>query len=88
VLQLDDGEGAEHPRQIVAGIASINAPENIDRTEVVIVANLRTAKLKGHLSNGMLLAAKAEGKLVLVTVSEEIAPGASSGNTKLFSNSY
>lgn len=55
VLQVDIGEA--RPRQIVAGIASRFDPDAlIDRT-VVIVANLKPAKLRGQLSEGMVLAA-------------------------------
>jgi tRNA-binding EMAP/Myf-like protein len=44
---------------------------------IVVVANLKPAKLRGELSEGMLLAAvDGEGKLGVVTVAEEIAPGA------------
>ena len=44
---------------------------------VVVVANLKPAKLRGELSEGMLLAAVGnDGKLGVVTVEEEIAPGA------------
>ena len=47
--------------------------------KIIIVSNLQPMKLKGHPSNGMLLAAKAGGKLVLVTVAGEIATGATVG---------
>ena len=48
----------------------------IGRT-VIVVANLQPAKLMGHESRGMLLAASdANGKLVLVSTSEEIVSGA------------
>ena len=43
------------------------------------VANLKPAKLRGELSEGMLLAAKADGKLKLIAVDGEIASGATVG---------
>ncbi len=78
-LQLDDGHGVDAPRQIIAGIAEHYAPDDLIGRKIVIVANLKPAKLKGVLSNGMLLAAKAGGKLVLVTIAADIANGASVG---------
>jgi len=79
LLQLDDGNGVEHPRQIVAGIAEHYEPEKLIGQKIIIVANLQPVKLRGNESNGMLLAAKADGKLVLVTVSADISNGASVG---------
>jgi methionyl-tRNA synthetase len=79
LLQLDDGDGAEHPRQIVAGIAEFYSPDVLIGQKVVIVANLKPTKIRGNESNGMLLAAKADGKLVIVTVASDISNGASVG---------
>jgi len=55
VLQVDAGEPT--PRQIVAGIANKFAPEALVGRTIIIVANLKPAKLRGVESNGMLLAA-------------------------------
>lgn len=52
-LQVNDGDGS---RQIVSGIAPWYKPENLIGKKVVIVANLKPAKLCGEMSNGMLLA--------------------------------
>ena len=73
VLQVDIGE--ESPRQIVAGIAGAYTPDQLIGKRVVVVANLKPAKLRGVLSNGMLLAAGAGDIEGLATVVEEIAPG-------------
>jgi methionyl-tRNA synthetase len=43
---------------------------------LVIVSNLKPAKIRGVESNGMLLAAKSGKKLVLITTDDDIAPGA------------
>jgi methionyl-tRNA synthetase len=64
------------PRQIVAGIAQHYAPETLVGKSIIVVANLKPAKLRGELSEGMLLAAKADGKLVLLTVDQDIPSGA------------
>lgn len=53
-IQVDDGTST--PRQIVSGIAPWYKPEDLIGKSVVIVANLKPAKLCGEMSNGMLLA--------------------------------
>jgi methionyl-tRNA synthetase len=73
-LQLDLGELGK--RQIVAGIANYYEPENLIGKKIIIVANLKPAKLMGIESNGMLLAAKINDKLVLLTTDGDIEPGA------------
>jgi methionyl-tRNA synthetase len=75
LLKIDVGE--EEPRQLVAGIAQYYSPENLIGKEIIIVANLKPAKLFGYLSQGMLLAAKDGEGLSLLTPSEERKPGAS-----------
>lgn len=69
VLQVDIGE--ERPRQIVAGIASRFAPDDLVGRTVVVVANLAPAMLRGVQSQGMILAAGAEQVIDLVTVAAE-----------------
>jgi methionyl-tRNA synthetase len=73
-LQVDLGE----LRQIVAGIGSAYAPEDLIGKNIVVVSNLEPAKLMGIESNGMLLAATdADGKLSILTLDrDDIAPGA------------
>ena len=71
---------APEPRTIVAGIAEHYAPAALIGQRVIIVANLKPAKLMGIPSHGMVLAAKeqlADGseKLVLATVAGSIALG-------------
>jgi methionyl-tRNA synthetase len=65
-------------RQVLAGIALAYTPEELIGRKVVIVANLAPRKMRGLESNGMLLAASvgADGKPVLCTFAEDIAPGA------------
>ena len=71
VLTVDIGE--ESPRTIVAGIANKFSPEELVGRQVVVVANLKPAKLRGIESQGMLLAAG--GKEVIDLVSVNAAPG-------------
>ena len=65
-------------RQVLAGIATSYAPEELVGRKVVVVTNLAPRKMRGVESNGMLLAASAgpDGKAVLCTFAEEIPAGA------------
>ncbi|HEB60653.1 MAG TPA: methionine--tRNA ligase subunit beta [Phycisphaeraceae bacterium] len=78
-LQLDDGSG--EPRQICAGIKAYYNPEELVGKSIVIVANLEPRKLRGEISQGMLLAASSppdeneERNVVLLTLDREIPPG-------------
>jgi len=73
-VELDAGEGEK--RQVVAGIAGHYRPEELIGKRVLFVANLKPVKLRGVLSQGMLLAANGEdGKLALTTVDRDISPG-------------
>jgi methionyl-tRNA synthetase len=62
-------------RTIVAGIAEAYEPEALVGKTVVIVANLKPAKLMGIESNGMVLAASPEGGQPIVLSAEPAAPG-------------
>jgi len=75
LLRLQVNLGGE-TRQIVAGIAQHYAPEVLVGRKIVMVANLKPAKIFGVESQGMLLAAKKEGKLVIVTPDGDIPAGA------------
>jgi methionyl-tRNA synthetase len=66
---------APEQRTIVAGIAEHYAPEDVVGKQVIIVANLKPAKLMGVESHGMVLAAKDNDKLFLSAVATEVAPG-------------
>jgi methionyl-tRNA synthetase len=65
-LQLDLGPLGK--RCILAGIAKFYSPENLIGRKIVVVANLEPAKLMGHESQGMLLAASSEDGTSLVIV--------------------
>ena len=70
-LEVDIGDR----RTIVSGISGSYTPDDLVGKQVIIVANLKPAKLMGVLSQGMLLAA-AEGKSVTVaTLDKEVKPG-------------
>ncbi len=75
LLKLKVKVGDEE-RQIVAGIAKSYSPEEMIGKKVVIVANLKQAKLMGQVSEGMILAAeKKEGKLEVLTLSDLVESG-------------
>ena len=77
LLHLTVDIGEPQPRTIVAGIAEAYMPEQMLNRKVVIVANLQPRKLKGILSNGMIVAASVEGgKPVLAGFHEDIPVGA------------
>jgi methionyl-tRNA synthetase len=71
-LQLDLGT---ERRQVVSGIAEYYRPEELVGQKVLCVANLKPVKLRGELSQGMILAASEGGRLVLATVSGDIPNG-------------
>jgi methionyl-tRNA synthetase len=66
-LQVDTGE----PRQIVAGIGQAYAPEDLVGKLIVVVANLKPAKLMGVESQGMLLAATDDSGVPVVLMPEK-----------------
>ena len=77
-LKVDLGNG--DVRSLVAGIAQQYAPEDVIGKTIVVVANLMPAKIAGFESCGMLLAAKSENSLKLVTVDGgDAEPGLSVG---------
>ena len=72
-LQLDVGELG--PRQIVAGIAEAYEADQLVGMKIVIVANLKPARIRGVESQGMLLAADLDGRPIVATFGEDVAPG-------------
>lgn len=66
----------EKEKQIVAGIAEYYKPDDLIGKLIVIVDNLKPTKLMGIKSEGMLLAAKKDKDLTLITVDKEINSGA------------
>ena len=66
LLKLKVDLGEETPRQIIAGIKEYYKPEELVGTQVCVVANLKPAKIMGHLSQCMLLAAKDKNGLSLM----------------------
>ena len=67
ILKLKVGE---EERTVVSGIAKHYAPEDLVGKKVVLVANLKPTKLRGTLSEGMILAASDENTVEVLTVNE------------------
>src|SRR3954449_13528799 len=74
LLQIDVGD---EQKQIIAGIRQHYTPEQLVGKSIVVVNNLAPAMLRGETSNGMLLAASSESKVILLTVDDPACvPGA------------
>ncbi len=72
-LRVNDGT---RERVMVAGVAHQYPPEFFVGKTIPIVANLKPVKLRGILSEGMILAAQdPEGNLSIVLMDKDIAPG-------------
>ncbi|MBI3582430.1 MAG: methionine--tRNA ligase [Nitrospinae bacterium] len=74
LLKLKVDIGTEE-RQVVAGIAEHYTPEELIGKKIVLVANLKPAKLMGTESHGMVLAAGGDGRLVLIGFDGEVKLG-------------
>ncbi len=71
---IDDGL---EKRTIVSGIAKYYQPEELVGRQVCFIANLPPRKLKGIVSQGMILSAEdADGRLVVISPSAQVSPGA------------
>lgn len=76
--QIDVGE--EIPRTVVSGIAKYYTPEEMVGKQVIVVTNLKPAKLRGIESQGMILCAEDEnGELALITPSKSVRAGSEVG---------
>lgn len=72
VLKVDLGE---KQIQLVAGIKNSYTREELIGKSAIIVANLEPKVLRGVESNGMLLAAHSEDKIIILTTDKEALPG-------------
>lgn len=72
-LKLDLGY---EKRQVVSGIAKHYKPEELIGKKVICITNLKPVKLRGELSQGMILAGEKDGILSLATVDEKLPLGA------------
>jgi methionyl-tRNA synthetase len=75
LLKLTVDAGEDEPRTVVAGVAEHYGPDELKGKQVVIVANLKPVKLRGVKSQGMVLAAVGEDRVIVVSPSAPVPPG-------------
>ncbi|MBU1863788.1 MAG: methionine--tRNA ligase subunit beta [Candidatus Omnitrophica bacterium] len=73
VLQITVGD---EKRQIVAGIRKHYTPEELVGKKIIVIANLEPVTLRGVESQGMLLAASDDERIVLLVPEKDISSGA------------
>ena len=73
ILTVDIGEPT--PRQLVAGIRGAYQPAELVGKQVIVVANLKPASLRGVESQGMVLAASDDAAVVLLSPERPVQPG-------------
>ncbi|SDL57584.1 methionyl-tRNA synthetase [Maridesulfovibrio ferrireducens] len=73
IVKIDTGD--EKPRQVVAGLAEFFSPEDLEGKQVVVVVNLKPRKLRGEVSQGMILAVRNGDGMELLTVTAGVANG-------------
>ena len=71
LLEVDIGRKI----QLVAGIKMHYTPHELEGKKIIVVANLEPAKIRGFESQGMLLAAEHDGRIVLLAPDRDIEPG-------------
>jgi len=74
VLQVDLGE--DEPRTLVAGLKKYYSKEQMEGKNIIVVSNLKPAKIFGQMSYGMLLAAEIGDQCALLTTDKPIENGA------------
>ena len=70
ILKID--EGKEEPRQLVAGIRQHYEADELIGKQIVFLANLEPKKLRGELSQGMILAADDDEKIAVLTIDKPV----------------
>lgn len=73
LTKVDCGEG--YKREIVAGLAKFVPAEELANRSVVVLCNLKPSKLRGHLSEGMILCATAADSIEPIVPPENAQPG-------------
>lgn len=78
LLKIDLGS---EQRQLCAGLRAHYTAEQLVGKSIVVIANLAPRKMRGEVSQGMLLAASDDGKdqVILIGVDGDIAPGSRVG---------
>jgi len=71
-MQMQVGE---EKRQVVSGIAKFYKPEDLIGKKIILVYNLKPAKLRGVESQGMLLAASSGDEIRVIFVDQDLPSG-------------
>ena len=74
LIKLEIDLGTEK-RVLVAGVAETYKPEYLVGKQVPVLANLEPRKIRGIVSQGMILAASVDGKPVVLHPEREVPPG-------------
>lgn len=77
LLKLIVDVGEAEPRQIIAGIAQFVDASELPGSQIPVLTNLEPKTLRGHESQGMILAGSHENGFALLHPSEEVPPGSS-----------
>ena len=77
LIRMEVDVGEDQPRQIVAGMKKYYQPEELTGKTVVVLVNLEPKKIRGYLSDGMILAASTSGfeTVKLLTIEGELSAG-------------
>ncbi len=75
LLLIDVTIGEKKTRKLVAGIAQTHDIDQLIGKQIVVISNLEQKEIRGHRSEGMLLAADINGTPVLLTPEKEVPDG-------------
>jgi len=75
LIRMEVDVGEEKARQLVAGLAGFYEPEELIEKYIVVLTNLKPAKIFGLVSNGMLLAAVDGDKVSIITPDQTVSLG-------------
>lgn len=75
LLRLEVDFGEEQPRQILSGIAEYVAPQDLVGRQFPFITNLEPRVIRGHVSNGMLLAVGEGSEFALLSPTRFVDPG-------------
>jgi methionyl-tRNA synthetase len=75
LLKMEVDIGTEK-RTMVAGVADVYSPEELEGKKLIVIVNLQPAVIRGIESQGMLLAAEVEGKATIPFFEKDILTGA------------
>ncbi len=75
LIKLEVDIGTEK-RTMVAGIADVYSPEELEGKKLVVIVNLKPAVIRGIESRGMILAAEVEGKATIPFFDQDVPTGA------------